>query len=340
MFVLIVTGMNNVVRCLQPPKQIRLSMQKLIFFIALQCMTPLNGAVHLVTNTNDSGVGSLRQAIVDANADESTPRTINFSIGSGVQLISPASALPALTMPEIIIDGSTQPGWRAGNPVIIIDGLVSDLRFDGITIDGASDCTIKDLVISNGFVHGITIKNSAHNNAIYNCFLGTDFTGTSARANSIGIKVAAFNGHELTNTIIGGAALGNLISGNTYIGIFLSGNVSNTVIQSNKIGTDVTGQFVLPNHAGIAIGTMPIDMSLHCSETQIGGMNAQEGNLISGNTVGIIAGFETISDLTIEGNILGFNITGTFSLPNTKNILTLQTAGSTIDGLLIQNNVS
>src|SRR5262249_17608199 len=48
-------------------------------------------STYLVTNTNDAGDGSLRQAILDANANPG-PDTIAFAIGSGVQTITPASA--------------------------------------------------------------------------------------------------------------------------------------------------------------------------------------------------------------------------------------------------------
>src|SRR5262245_55941784 len=69
-----------------------------------------------VTNTLDSGAGSLRQAILDANAHANTLNaggvadTIAFNIpGSGVQTIAPLSALPTITDP-VVIDGYTQPG--------------------------------------------------------------------------------------------------------------------------------------------------------------------------------------------------------------------------------------
>ena len=53
-----------------------------------------------VTNTNDSGSGSLRQAILDANAAGGAD-TIAFNIvGSGVHTIAPATELPAITSPS------------------------------------------------------------------------------------------------------------------------------------------------------------------------------------------------------------------------------------------------
>ena len=63
----------------------------------------------LVTNTNDSGLGSLRQAILNANANPGLD-TIDFAIpGLGVHTISPASALPTITDP-VDINGYSQPG--------------------------------------------------------------------------------------------------------------------------------------------------------------------------------------------------------------------------------------
>ncbi|HEU5249882.1 MAG TPA: hypothetical protein VFW15_07830, partial [Thermoanaerobaculia bacterium] len=54
-------------------------------------------ATFVVVNTSDSGAGSLRQAILDANAAPGAD-LIGFSIpGPGVHTISPLSSLPALT---------------------------------------------------------------------------------------------------------------------------------------------------------------------------------------------------------------------------------------------------
>ena len=67
-----------------------------------------------VTNTNDSGAGSLRQAILDANANAGAD-TVAFNVsgagcdGSGVCTITPASDLPTLAG-AVVIDGYTQPG--------------------------------------------------------------------------------------------------------------------------------------------------------------------------------------------------------------------------------------
>src|SRR6266576_7084203 len=60
------------------------------------------GATFTVTTTSDSGAGSLRQAILDANPASGTD-TIEFQIpGSPPFTIMPTLPLPALTGPVII----------------------------------------------------------------------------------------------------------------------------------------------------------------------------------------------------------------------------------------------
>ena len=316
------------------------SMNKVFFCIVLLYCVDVYTAVHLVTNIHDRGPGSLRQSILDANSDVTVPRAIHFSIDSGVQTVQPLAKLPALTASNIIIDGTTQPGWTQGHPVIVLDGAIAAFRFDGIIIDGADNCTIQGIVINNGFLHGISIINNAHDNVIYECFIGTDQSGTHVSANAIGLMASAFGLHQNNNTIIGAPGRGNVISGNTYIGIFLSGNVNNTLIQTNKIGTDITGTIALANiKAGIAIGTIPINSQATSSNIHIGGLGAQERNLISGNGAGIITGFQSIFDMVIEGNIFGFDITGISPLPNIKNIVTIQSVIPASDNFIVQNNI-
>jgi hypothetical protein len=105
----------------------------------------------LVTNVNDAGDGSLRQAIIDANATPGT-NEIDFAISEGgVQTIRPATALPTVTH-SVIIDGTTQPGY-AGSPLIDLDGADITpgaaglaVRTDGSTIKGLA---ITDFVIND-----------------------------------------------------------------------------------------------------------------------------------------------------------------------------------------------
>ena len=87
--------------------------------------------VFTVTNTNDIGLGSLRQAILDSNANPGPPGTTNlieFNIsGSGVHTIMPATQLPDIVEP-VMIDGYTQPGSHVNTLAQL--GLGSQLPVD------------------------------------------------------------------------------------------------------------------------------------------------------------------------------------------------------------------
>src|SRR5687768_9636066 len=88
------------------------------------------GAVFTVTVTNDSGPGSLRQAITDNN---DTPgaglNTINFNIpGAGPHLISPETSLPPVTQP-VLINGYSQPGAIANSSTTAFNAVLK-IRID------------------------------------------------------------------------------------------------------------------------------------------------------------------------------------------------------------------
>ena len=116
----------------------------------------------VVLNTNDSGAGSLRQAILDANAVVGV-QTISFDIpGSGVQTIAPTSDLPAISDP-VIIDGYTQPGaspntlQSGDNAVLLIELSGSHVGTNSATASGllltGGGSTVEGLVI-NDFIPG------------------------------------------------------------------------------------------------------------------------------------------------------------------------------------------
>src|SRR5262249_2061830 len=108
-----------------------------------------------VLNTADSGTGSLRQAITDANSTANVggvPDRIEFNIpGAGVHTISPASALPAIT-DAVTIDGYTQPGaspntLNVGDNAVLLIELNGANVSSGLIITGGGS-TIRGLVIN------------------------------------------------------------------------------------------------------------------------------------------------------------------------------------------------
>ena len=81
--------------------------------LVLAFAVPLAGSTFTVTNTSDSGAGSLRQALLNAQNCTGAPHTIAFDVPAGaltngVAVIAPSSALPPLTCAGTTIDGTTQ----------------------------------------------------------------------------------------------------------------------------------------------------------------------------------------------------------------------------------------
>jgi hypothetical protein len=89
-----------------------------------------------VTNTNDSGAGSLRQAIIDANANPGAD-SIGFNLpGSSPFSIALNSALPSISQ-AVTIDATTQPGY-AGVPMIELNGAGAGASADGLVITAST----------------------------------------------------------------------------------------------------------------------------------------------------------------------------------------------------------
>jgi hypothetical protein len=284
----------------------------------------------IVTNTADSGVGSLRQVILNANTAPAT-QTISFNIaGVGVQTISPATALPAVSDPAII-DGYTQPGASAntstgaGNAVLQIelDGTGAPATADGLNIT-AGGTTVRGLVINRFGRNGIALSTNG-GDIIAGNFIGTDSTGTLNRGNSAsGVLITT------TDNTIGGDTVDarNVISGNSQNGITLDGNsgvTSGNVIQGNIIGLDASGSSALGN----LIDGISTDLA---SDTQIGGTTAWDRNIISGNGNGI--GTSRGGARAIQGNYIGTDITGTVALGNANWGITSAQGGSLIGGVV------
>lgn len=271
-------------------------MSKILFVasVALIWLAPAAmGATFTVTSTADDGAGSLRQAIVSANA---TPEadTIAFAIGTGPQVIALSSALPAITQP-LTVDGTTQPGF-VGAPLIRVRGTVP---MTGFTIR-AADTTIRGLWVSGCRYAAIVVDETSTGKRI-----AGNWIGDPADQNYFGIAVVNGTNDPARYLVIGGttAADRNVISGNTH-GIDLLSSSAGASIQGNYIGTDSTGTIALGNDVGIWTD----------EPAPIGGRVAGAGNVISGNKIGV--GIGGAYDLSIEGNLIGVAADGVTPLPN------------------------
>lgn len=184
----------------------------------------VQAATYKVTSTNDSGAGTLRQAILNANAAVGTDTIVFSPSTSGVMKISPTSPLPNITE-AVIIDGTKMTGY-AGKPLVELIGLDAG-NAHGLSITSAGS-TVKGLSIYSFRASGIA---SSGGNKIYACYIGLKSNGNVGWLGNGADGIIAGSGD-----VIGSSEqwMGNLIGGNQLSGIAIRGN--GVRIQYNQIG--------------------------------------------------------------------------------------------------------
>lgn len=292
----------------------RSSLAGLLFLLAT---LTASGGPFVVTNTNDSGPGSLRQAILDANEDSSTPAPyfITFNIpGPGVHTIAVQTPLPALNS-IITIDGYTQPGAKPNslalgtNAILLIEinggnlpAGETGLRLSFSPGDGQE---IRGLVI-NGFTTNIGITDIGPYR-IVGCYLGTNAAGSAivlpSSGNSTAVSVVGGIDNAPWATIGGPAPADRNVVGfditftsNSFFPPFGGG-----LIQGNYIGVGADGRSFTNPNARVSVAKIPV---------QIGGSTDAAGNVIGGGVV--LAG---TNGVLLQKNFIGTDATGMVASP-------------------------
>lgn len=273
---------------------------------------PAHAADFTVTSTEDSGPGSLRQAILDANAASGADR-IFFNIpGTGVKTISPASALPSITG-AVTIDGYTQAGasentLATGNDAVLLvelDGSALGGRVDGLFFArSAGGSTVRGLIVNRFGASGIAI---GADSVVEGNFIGTDKDGAADLGNSLeGVGL-----YEAPENLVGGAEAGarNVISGNNGDGVRVQGeSADGNRVLGNRIGTDAGGTRVLGNSGD------GVETNLNSDSNSIAGPGG-ESNVISANGgIGVRLGFG--DEHSVRGNRIGTGADGFGNLGN------------------------
>jgi parallel beta-helix repeat protein len=213
----------------------------------------------------------------------------------------------------------------SANPNLIGGIIIHDAP--GNQVGGAHSPGVCDgpcNLISGNLQEGITIQGfDADNNVVQGNFIGTTISGTAPLPNYNGFVIADGSYNQVGGV---GAGEGNLISGNDAAGLWItSKDTMDNLILGNRIGTDISGSFVVPNYWGMLIQAG--------IGNQIGGVAAGAGNLISGNeNVGIYVEYVNPPGITIAGNKIGTNLSGTVALPNYLGILLVGGGGNLIGG--------
>jgi len=259
-----------------------------------------------VSNTNDAGAGSLRAAIVAANAVPVPTRIIFNIAGAGPHTITPATDLPAVAVTgKVQIDGYSQPGSARAT-----SATAAVLQ---IEIDATNTSRGLQLNTDNSSVSGLVIRSSAAgavvgalcvNDGI--CVIGDRnvITGNYIGMGVAGLVAFGNNGDGVDlkgdNNVVGGTAPGdrNVISANGNAGVLING--AGNRVEGNLIGLSANGTG--------AFGNGGTGVSVSGDSNAIGGGGAGAGNVISNNGHGVVLGG---SGNTVQGNLIGTNAAGT-----------------------------
>jgi hypothetical protein len=205
-------------------------------------------------------------------------------------------------------------------------GGTADANELGIFVGGDENVISGHNIISGNERVGVTVAGGG--NVVSGNHIGTDPSGSVAIPNGVeGIWVAGQR-----NTIGGStAAERNVISGNGLFGINVSGSgATDNVVKGNYIGVDATGQNPLANRNGVGV-------SFGAQNNVIGGDGPDEGNVISGDSVGVLVRDTGTVGNVFHGNRIGLGAVGREPVPNGVGISVLDGAqdssiGGTAEG--------
>jgi Right handed beta helix region len=264
-----------------------------------------SAATIVVTNTNDVGPGSLRQAILDAN-DRGGADIITFDIpGPGPFVITVASSLPPFDASGgITVDGTTQPGY-AVRPLIGTGGTVG--------VDQLALAQIRSPIVQI-FGNGLA---------------GTGLLFTANASTLRGLHVWGFTGINVALTDANDAeVVQNLIGANAAFGDpgpglraginLLFDRVNSPRVRNNLVAYASGSENVLVTDQGGQIlveGNELVGSLRFSSESPLGSPLATPNRFISGNLIrdSVSYGMDIIggqSQLTISNNTVRNNGTG------------------------------
>lgn len=274
----------------------------------------------VVTSLNDSGFGTLRWAIDQANAwagDDS----ISFDSRLTGGTVGLMEALPAVS-DRVSILGLMN---AQNQPQIMIDfNGYEGLRFTGALAERSN---LKGLsLVDSG---GTALTLDASRIQVQNTYVGLSLDGMTAIANAEhGILITNRSHHNLIGTLdpLTGEPLdlqfSNVISANGGSGIEIQGG-SNNRIANNRIGTTADGKQDRGN------GGHGIHLTNGSKNNFIGGIASTgnnptqgqfarpgQGNLVSGNALSGVQIDTQSTGNTLSGNFIGTDSRGTSAIAN------------------------
>ena len=264
----------------------------------------------VVTNTNDAGAGSLRQAIIIANAVEGTD-TITFdpslsgetiTLTSGELAIADSVDIKGLGAEQIAVSGNNNS--RVFN---IDDGNNSliDVAIEGLTIQDGNDGGIlnqENSTISNSVITGNT-SNSFGIGGIENARDGaTLLLKNSTVTGNYGSYSGGISNGSNSNLIIENSTIANNESEYNAGGIYSAGG--NLIIKNSTISNNSVSENFFSNITGgiKSFGTATI-ISTTVSDNLNGGIYASNLEIINSTVSGNTSNLDnSAAGINVEGN--------------------------------------
>jgi hypothetical protein len=273
--------------------------------------------------TNPSGTASVANS---GNGIEiqGTGNTVGGSVSGARNLIS------ANSNDGVKIDSGASGNLVEGNAIGVntYDTAVLGNSGNGIEVAGSSNTlgasyAVAPNEISGNRGDGVLLDNGSSANQVLGNYIGTDHSGTIARANKVGVEDGG------SSNTIGGSVLGdkNVLSGNTGDGVLLDSTATGGTIEGNYIGLNVVASSILANSGN--------GIEVKGTGNTIGGnsqSNVQVRNYIGGNGIDGVLFDSGASGNLVQGNFIGVNVSGTQGAGNVANAIEIAGSSNTIGG--------
>jgi len=309
----------------------------LLSLVYLVAQGQAQGIPYAVTNTNDGGEGSLRWAIERAN-DDPGANTVYFQIpttdpghADGAWTIRLTSPLPPLTDAATVISGTSQAFYygdtNPGGPEVQLLWTGTSTAH-GLILE-SSDNVVHGLAI-NGFVGaGVGISGTqATGNVVTANWFGLSPTSTQVISNGVaGVAI-----HHASHNTIGGTTPEdrNIFGWSEGAGVAIQGSdATYNQIIGNHIG--VSGTVAIGSWAGVFVGG-------GAHHNTVGGSSSNTGNVIAGNTAGVVITGTGTSLNTVQGNTIGLDPSGTITVGNVTN--GVRVSGGASDNIVWGNTIA